>query len=179
MRIALRIPKATNIHSQYVTLTAFPLQESLRERAWVLRYKNIGCPLYQNTNTNTNTLLESHKHKRPDVLTEMTAVSLFLITFLKVNRRFITANRIRDETRFASLQSVSSTAVAVCFFAQCSISIQRYPSVYFSAYSIWTFKWSFAFLVLFICCIKIGSFFTQILKFRLKCKKIRFFFCFQ
>jgi hypothetical protein len=33
MRIAYCIPKATNTHSQYVILTAFPLQQLLNERA--------------------------------------------------------------------------------------------------------------------------------------------------
>ena len=38
MRIACWIPKATNTHSQYVILTAFPLQQSFHERASILRY---------------------------------------------------------------------------------------------------------------------------------------------
>jgi hypothetical protein len=38
MRIASWILKATNTHSEYVILTAFPLQEWLHERASLLRY---------------------------------------------------------------------------------------------------------------------------------------------
>ena len=38
MRIACWIPKATNTHSEYVTLIAFPLQQWLHERALTLRY---------------------------------------------------------------------------------------------------------------------------------------------
>ena len=38
MRIACCIPKATNTHSQYVILIAFPLQQWLQERASVFRY---------------------------------------------------------------------------------------------------------------------------------------------
>jgi hypothetical protein len=38
MRIACWIPKATNIHSQYIIPTAFPLQQWLHERASMLRY---------------------------------------------------------------------------------------------------------------------------------------------
>jgi len=38
MRIACWIPKATNTHSKYVTLIAFPLQQWLHERASMLRY---------------------------------------------------------------------------------------------------------------------------------------------
>jgi hypothetical protein len=38
MHIACWIRKATNTHSQYVLLTAFPLQQWLPERASVLRY---------------------------------------------------------------------------------------------------------------------------------------------
>ena len=37
MRIACWIPKATNTHSEYVTLTAFPLQQWLHESASTLR----------------------------------------------------------------------------------------------------------------------------------------------
>ena len=43
MRIAYWIPKATNIHSEYVTLIAFPLQQLLQERASLLRYTYIAC----------------------------------------------------------------------------------------------------------------------------------------
>ena len=43
MRIACSIPKATNIFSEYVILTAFPLQQWLHERASVLRYTYIAC----------------------------------------------------------------------------------------------------------------------------------------
>jgi hypothetical protein len=43
MRIACWIPKATNTHSEYVILIAFPLQQWLHERASVLRYTYIGC----------------------------------------------------------------------------------------------------------------------------------------
>ena len=40
-RIASWIPKATNTHSQYVTLIAFPLQQRLQGRASMLRYTYI------------------------------------------------------------------------------------------------------------------------------------------
>jgi len=43
MRFACWIPKATNTHSEYVILIAFPLQQWLRERALILRYMYIGC----------------------------------------------------------------------------------------------------------------------------------------
>jgi len=36
-RIACRETKATNTHSEYVILVAFPLQQWLNERAWILR----------------------------------------------------------------------------------------------------------------------------------------------
>jgi hypothetical protein len=45
-RIACWIPKATNTHSEYVTLIAFPLQQRLHERALVLRYTCIDCLCY-------------------------------------------------------------------------------------------------------------------------------------
>ena len=41
MRIECWIPKATNTHSEYVILIAFPLQQWLREHASVLRHTYI------------------------------------------------------------------------------------------------------------------------------------------
>ena len=43
MRIACYIPKAANTHSEYVTLTAFPLQQWLHEGAFMLRYTYTAC----------------------------------------------------------------------------------------------------------------------------------------
>jgi hypothetical protein len=63
----------------------------------------------------------------------MTAVSLFHTTFRQVNKRFVTANKIRDEFCFASRQKVSFFVVAVSSFAEGGISIQRDPNVYFAA----------------------------------------------
>ena len=43
IRITCRITKATKAHSEYVILTAFPLQKLLHERASILRYTYIAC----------------------------------------------------------------------------------------------------------------------------------------
>jgi hypothetical protein len=43
MRIACWITNATDTHSQYVILTAFPPQQWLRERPSILRYIYIAC----------------------------------------------------------------------------------------------------------------------------------------
>jgi hypothetical protein len=43
MRIECWITRATNTHSQYVILIAFPLQQWLRERASILRYTYVAC----------------------------------------------------------------------------------------------------------------------------------------
>ena len=43
IRIACWIPKATNIHSEYVIVIAFPLQKWLHEHALMLRYMYIAC----------------------------------------------------------------------------------------------------------------------------------------
>ena len=43
MRIAYCIPKATDMHSEYVTFNVFPLQQLLNERASMLRYTYIAC----------------------------------------------------------------------------------------------------------------------------------------
>jgi len=58
MRVACRIPKALNTHSEYVMFTTFTLQRWLRIHASLLRYTYIACivtclfvsilpPLYQ------------------------------------------------------------------------------------------------------------------------------------
>jgi hypothetical protein len=43
MRFACWITKATDTHSEYVILIAFPRQQWLRERASILRYTYIAC----------------------------------------------------------------------------------------------------------------------------------------
>jgi hypothetical protein len=43
MRIGCWVPKATNTHSDYVILAAFPQEQCLHERATVLRYMCIAC----------------------------------------------------------------------------------------------------------------------------------------
>jgi len=43
MRIACRISKVTVTHLEYVTITAFPLQQLLHKRASMLRYTYIVC----------------------------------------------------------------------------------------------------------------------------------------
>jgi hypothetical protein len=45
MRFVCWITKATDIHSEYVILIAFPLQQWLRERASMLRYMYAACTL--------------------------------------------------------------------------------------------------------------------------------------
>ena len=54
MRIVCWIPKATNTHSQYVILTAFPLQQWLHGRAAMLRYTYSACINNNNNNNNNN-----------------------------------------------------------------------------------------------------------------------------
>ena len=46
MRIACWLPKATNTHSEYVILIAFPLQQWLHERASILRCMYIAYHAY-------------------------------------------------------------------------------------------------------------------------------------
>jgi len=43
MRIACCIHQATNTHSEYEILIAFPLQQWLHERALMLRYPHVTC----------------------------------------------------------------------------------------------------------------------------------------
>jgi hypothetical protein len=46
MRIACYIPKATNTHSEYVTLIDFLSQHWFHESASMLRYMHIACLVY-------------------------------------------------------------------------------------------------------------------------------------
>jgi hypothetical protein len=43
MRVACWIPKATDTHSEYVIITAFPLQHCLQERDSMLRCTYMAC----------------------------------------------------------------------------------------------------------------------------------------
>ena len=43
MRYACKIPKATNTHSKYVMLIAFPMQQYLYERATMLHCTYFAC----------------------------------------------------------------------------------------------------------------------------------------
>jgi len=48
MRTAYYIPKATNTHSEYVILIAFPQEKWLHERASMLRYTYSTLPVLSN-----------------------------------------------------------------------------------------------------------------------------------
>jgi len=49
MRISRYIPKATNIHTQYVIIVAFPPQQRLYERASVSRYTYLDSIVYESS----------------------------------------------------------------------------------------------------------------------------------
>ena len=70
MRIAYWITKATNTHSEYVILTAFPPQQWLHERASMLRNTYTAC-LVLSLHETDHLQLYSHKdrllHKSPSV----------------------------------------------------------------------------------------------------------------
>ena len=73
MRIACWIPKATNTHSQYVILIAFPLQQWLHGRASVLRYTYIGMEMNvekNKSNDNFRTTIASKNYDRPKTTRE-------------------------------------------------------------------------------------------------------------
>jgi len=55
MCIACWIPKATNTHSEYVILIAFPQQQWLHERASMLRHTYIACPFILNSDISART----------------------------------------------------------------------------------------------------------------------------
>jgi len=53
IRILYWILKATNTHSKYVIIIAFPPQQWLHERAWMLRYTCRACLLSKNLRNTT------------------------------------------------------------------------------------------------------------------------------
>jgi hypothetical protein len=57
MRIACWIPKATDTHSEYTILTAFPQQQWLRERASILRLYVHGLTFRTSTQDGTDKFL--------------------------------------------------------------------------------------------------------------------------
>ena len=58
--IACWVPKATNSHSKYAILIAFPLQQQLHECASMLRYTYIACVLISSARTSQTTHCLSH-----------------------------------------------------------------------------------------------------------------------
>ena len=66
MCIACSITKATDIHSEYVMLIAFPLQQCLHERARMLRYTYIGCLVVCFIPSNIFAWLPKKKFKESD-----------------------------------------------------------------------------------------------------------------
>ena len=64
MRIAWCIPKATNTHSQYVILIAFPLQQWLHERVSLLPYTYTACIVMFHTIITMSSFYRTGKLKR-------------------------------------------------------------------------------------------------------------------
>jgi len=60
MRIACWITNATNTHSEYVILIAYPLQQWLHERALVLRYMYIACRVSSPVRKHSLVITERH-----------------------------------------------------------------------------------------------------------------------
>ena len=78
MRIAFWITKATNTHSQYVTITAFPLQQWLHERASVLRLRTLRvlCCHLMKQNLSTYTAIQIAFSTKPHECTPCKATSI-------------------------------------------------------------------------------------------------------
>jgi len=60
MRIACWITKATDTHSEYVMLIAFPLQQWLHESALLLRYTYIACRVSPPVSKHSVVITERH-----------------------------------------------------------------------------------------------------------------------
>ena len=77
MRTARWIPKATHKHSEYFILVAFPLQQWLQERAWILGYTYIACLVYAGNQTTFHTS-RSHVSQTDCALPVANSESYFL-----------------------------------------------------------------------------------------------------
>jgi len=76
MRIACRIAKATNTHSEHVIFIAFPLQQWLHERASFLRYTYIVCLVLSCGASSTYALcVVTHTHTHTHILFGRTSVN--------------------------------------------------------------------------------------------------------
>jgi hypothetical protein len=67
MPFAYSITKATETHTQYVILIAFPRQQWLRERASMLRYTYIACFLFYFCCLKDHNLLKSNFKKNAGI----------------------------------------------------------------------------------------------------------------
>ena len=87
MRIACRITRARDTHSQYVTLIAFPPQQCLHERTSILRYTHLNitlhAPQYYATRTSilryTHLNITLHAPLLPPLTTNLPMISISLI----------------------------------------------------------------------------------------------------
>ena len=60
IRIAGWIPKATNTHSKYVNIIAFPLKEWLHEHSQINRQNHTACQyIYRHNSVNVKTMLQA------------------------------------------------------------------------------------------------------------------------
>jgi hypothetical protein len=92
MLIASCIPKATNTHSKYVIVIAFPLPQCLHERTSKLRYTYIACPVLISTTS------EPPRGLRQRLMEQ--AVGL-LPRIKRLQRKADSRTRIRTEVRNA------------------------------------------------------------------------------
>jgi hypothetical protein len=77
--IACWIPKATDMHSEYVILAAYPLQQWLHECASILRYTYITCLVHSKNSAR-------YCHKCPLVSMQNSRYSCHVLTKLEFSR---------------------------------------------------------------------------------------------
>jgi len=84
MSLACWMPKATDTHSEYVILVAFPRQQWLRERASVLRYTYIACLVFSQSSLTLPLLVTSNYTVTPSMFINMWSETLQKFV-LKIN----------------------------------------------------------------------------------------------
>jgi len=115
MRVAFRIPKATNTHTVCVILIAFPLQQWLHERASMLCYTYVNCLV----NTSITYIFNNH-HCQLYFL-----IKIQLAMMIVENIHYILKKNSLTNTVFLLLMRATCSTI---FISKCKLKISNMPT---------------------------------------------------
>jgi len=122
MRIACQIPKATNTHSQYAILIAFPLQQWLHERASVLRYTYSTVPVLLKSKMLHNFM---HLHASSRIWDCISKPNLFIRYFKAIPAVQCNLNSSFTNTTFSHLTYTRIQFFVYCYMFRWNSAISR------------------------------------------------------